>query len=99
MNLSHLTGQQLSMARHALGLPNDKNTSYRNHYCAAPESPEHDLWEDMVAKGFAIKRINRKLWVGDMFFLTLSGGLAARLPGEHLSREEAQQMREMETTL
>jgi hypothetical protein len=29
-----LTDRQRELARHALGFPNKKNTSYRNHFCA-----------------------------------------------------------------
>ena len=50
----------------------------------------------MVAQGDAVRR-DGPLWGGDsMFFLTLKGALAVREPKEHISREDAAQMREME---
>jgi hypothetical protein len=81
-----MTERQKEMARHALGFPNKKNRSCRNHYCI-------EDWMDLVAKGFAI-RSTGPLWGGDdMFHLTLKGGLEARGTKEHLSAEDAEQMR------
>lgn len=33
-----LTTKQIGLARHALGLPNRKNLTYRNHFCTGEDS-------------------------------------------------------------
>lgn len=91
-----MSEKQLQMARHALGLPNKKNTSNRNHYCIGVGGEGHTEWMDLVASGMAIRRTG-PLWGGDdMFYLTLRGALMARGPKEHISREGAEGMRRME---
>jgi hypothetical protein len=90
-----MTDRQRDMARHALGLPNKRNTSNRNHYCIGKGGDGYEDWEDLVSKGFAIKRTGPHWGGDDMFHLTLKGGLEARGPKEHLSREEASSMRKM----
>lgn len=91
-----MTARQVALARHALGLPNRKNTSYRNHFCAGPGHDDFADWEDMVAKGLAVKRTDGP-WGGDsMFYLTLEAALSVRLPKEHISREDAAQIRKGE---
>lgn len=88
-----MTAKQLELARHALGLPNRDNRSYRNHFCIGTYSPDHAEWEDLVSKGLAVKRTS-DLWGGDdMFHLTLEGARAAMEPKEHLSREDWAMMR------
>ncbi len=90
-----MTEQQRQLARHALGLPNKNNTTYRNHYCTGSGDDGHAEWEDLVSCGLAIKRTS-DLWGGDdMFHLTLAGALLARDPKEHLSREDSDQMRKI----
>lgn len=92
-----MTDKQRELARHALGLPNKKNISYRNHFCVGVGGDGYADWEEMVANGDAVKRTSN-LWDGDdMFYLTLKGALAARGPKEHISREDAEQMRKMES--
>jgi hypothetical protein len=92
-----VTETQLRLARHALGFPNERNISYRNHFCTGKGSDHHADWENMVAQGFAVKRTG-PYWGGDdMFHLTLKGALLARNPKEHLSPEDTKQMREMES--
>lgn len=88
-----MNSRQLEMARHALGLPNRQNTSYRNHYCIDKEGDGYADWEDLVSKGFAVKATGGKQWSGDFFYLTLTGAKAALLPHEHISREDAEKMR------
>ena len=86
--------RQLQFARHALGFPNKRHTSYRNHFCIGKGGDGYEEWEDLVAKGLAIKRTGN-LWGGDdMFYLTLKGALMARGPKEHLSQEETRRMRD-----
>jgi hypothetical protein len=91
-----MTDEQRKLARHALGFPNKTNTSYRNHFCTGAGSVDFPHWEAMVEAGEAVKRTGT-MWGGDdMFHLTLKGGLAARDPKEHLSREETELMRKLE---
>lgn len=86
---------QREMARHALGFPNKKNTSNRNHYCIGKGGDGYEEWLDLVDKGLARRRVGTH-WGGDgMFYLTLDGALMAREPKEHLSREEAAALRNM----
>ena len=91
-----MTKEQTSLARHALGLPNRKNTSYRNHFCIGAGGDSYTEWEAMVAQGDAVKRTGPHWGGDDMFYLTLKGALAAREPREHISREDAANMRELE---
>ena len=88
-----MTDKQRQLARHALGLPNKQKTSFRNRFCASPGSDDFAEWEAMVSQGEAVK-FPSSLWGGDsMFHLTLKAALAAREPDEHISREEAMEMR------
>ena len=94
-----MTDTQRELARHALGFPNKKNESYRNHFCTGPGSTDFEHWEDLVAKGLATKRTDGP-WGGDhMFYLTLKGALMVRGPKEHLSREDAEGMRRREAAI
>ena len=90
-----LTASQRELARHALGLPNSKNISYRNHFCVGAGGDDHAEWEAMVAAGLAVKRTGPNWGGDDMFHLTLNGALAARGKKEHLSEEDVQNMRAM----
>jgi len=90
-----MNDRQRELARHALGLPNKKNTSYRNHFCAGVDHFDYADWEVMVSQGYAIKRTVPYCGGDDMFHLTLSGALLARNPKEHLSREDTAQMRKL----
>lgn len=88
-----MTERQRQLARHALGFPNKKKRSYRNHFCAGVGHVDYEDWVAMVTNGDAVKR-DGPHWGGDsMFHLTLQGALQARDPKEHLSREDAEQMR------
>jgi hypothetical protein len=88
-----MTPVQLELARHALGFPNKKNMSYRNHFCIGPGGDGYEEWKDLVSKGLAVKRTGPN-WGGDsMFHLTLEGALMTRGPKEHISREDAERMR------
>jgi hypothetical protein len=91
-----MTDKQIQIARNALGLPNKKNTSYRNRYCIGVGGDGYEEWEAIVSQGDAIKRTG-PLWGGDdMLHLTLKGALSVREPKEHISREDAEEMRELE---
>jgi hypothetical protein len=95
-----MTETQKKLARHALGLPNKQNTSYRNRFFTDPGCTDYAEWQAMVAEGNAIERTG-SLWSGDrtrnMFCLTLKGALAVRGPKEHISREDAEEMRMLES--
>jgi hypothetical protein len=78
-----MTETQRTLARHALGFPNKKNESNRNHFCTGPGSDDFDHWEDLWNQGLATKRSNGP-WGNHMFYLTLKGALLACLPKEHL---------------
>ncbi len=58
-----MTETQAKLARHALGLPNKKNTSYRNRFYTGPGSPDYLEWQAMVAEGNAVER-TWPLWGG-----------------------------------
>lgn len=44
-----LTPAQRELARHALGLPNDRKRSYRNRFIASKGHADFAEWEVMVA--------------------------------------------------
>lgn len=89
--------RQREFARHALGLPNNRNMTYRNHFCINSGGDGYADWEDLVSQGAAVKAIGGENWVGDFFYLTfyltLEGARAVLLPKEHISREDAEKMR------
>ena len=88
-----MTDKQKELARHALGLPNKFNMTYRNHFCVDKGNADYAEWEDLVAKGLATRTSGGQNWVGDFFYLTLDGARAALLSNEHLSPEDARKMR------
>jgi hypothetical protein len=90
-----MTEKQKQLARHALGLPNKENTTYRNHYCIGVGGDSYSDWEDLVSKGLAVKRTGPHWGGDDMFYLTLEGARQALGPREHISREDAQNMRSL----
>ena len=94
-----MTARQREFARHALGFPNKKNVSYRNHFCIGKGGDGYEEWLDLVSKDLAVRRTSN-LWGGDdMFYLTLPGALMVREPKEHLSREDTEFMRELQAKL
>lgn len=77
------------LARHALGLPNRRRKSYRNHFVAGDGHSDWVRWNEMVASGFAIRRKGGPLTGGDdLFRLTKVGALAALDKGESLCPED-----------
>lgn len=48
-----MTPEQIKLARHALGLPNDQKRSYRNRYFATVGSNIEKQWEGLVSSGLA----------------------------------------------
>lgn len=83
-----MSPRQRELARHALGLPNQKRTSYRNYFTAGYEHVDYDDWREMVSAGVAIRRSGGDLIDGDIFHLTLAGASAAIEPGERLDPED-----------
>jgi hypothetical protein len=83
-----LTATQIELARHALGLPNRNQTSYRNRFVAGVEHDNHSDWVAMTDAGLA-KRFSMALYgVDDLFMLTRTGAEAALRPGESLDSED-----------
>lgn len=92
-----LTDRQRELARHALGFPNARNQSYRNHFCVPAGCDDHAEWEKMVTAGYAVKRSPSDLTGGDdLFHMTIKGALLARNTEEHLSPEDSATMRYLE---
>lgn len=87
-----ITPKQRELARHALGLPNKQNTTYRNHFCIGKGGDGYEDWEALAAQGAAVKAVGGVNWSGDFFYLTLEGAKAVLLPKEHISREDAEKM-------
>lgn len=79
-----MTPAQRELARHALGLPNDRQRSYRNRYFAAEGGGAAAQWLAMCATGEAERA------EGDprRFCLTLTGARAALAAGENLCPED-----------
>jgi hypothetical protein len=91
-----MTDRQREFARHALGLPNKKNVSYRNHFCIGKGGDGYEDWEDLVRQGLAVRR-SSSICGGDYFFhLTLRGALMVHELKEHLSQEDTAMMRRLE---
>lgn len=83
-----MTKQQIELARHALGLPNERNRSYRNRFCATPsllEGGKYMEWSWLVAAGLATMQPGGTL---DFFYLTRAGAEMALLSGESLDPED-----------
>ena len=83
-----MTPAQRSLARHALGLPNGRNRSYRNRCVVPPQTPAHAEWIKMVAAGWARDVRGKSTGAGDSFCLTLEGAGLAVEPGEELDPED-----------
>lgn len=77
--------KQIALARHALGLSERRNVSYRNHFVTGLGSADYDEWEAMVKAGDANWRAGTPLSGGDpVFFLTRAGAEKALRPGDTL---------------
>ncbi len=95
MTESEMNTNQREMARHALGFPNKKNESYRNHFCIGPGGDGYEDWLDLVSKGLAVRRTSQHHGGDDLFYLTLTGALMVRTDKEHLSSEDTEAMGRM----
>jgi hypothetical protein len=84
-----MTPEQVELARHALGLPNRRRQSYRNHFVAGEGHSDYAAWCDMVEKGFARGRTGSPLSGGDpVFWLTMAGASLALRRGERLDPDD-----------
>ncbi len=84
-----MTPTQIELARHALGLPNKRRQSYRNHFVCGPGHDDYDNWQAMVGAGLAKRRKGNPLTGGDdLFWLTLEGAHNALTKGERLDLED-----------
>lgn len=83
-----MTPRQKELARHALGLPNERKRSYRNRFFTAPTiaNPDFVDWSSMVAIGCA--RGVRETDLLAHFWLTRKGAEAALEKGESLDLED-----------
>lgn len=77
---------QRRLARHALGLPNDRKQSYRNRYSASPIGEAHNAWLGLQQRGLADSMPGKSSLVH--FYLTHDGATAALEPGESLDPED-----------
>jgi hypothetical protein len=84
-----LTPYQTKLARHALGLPNARRRSYRNHFVCGPGHTDYGAWQSMVSDGNAKRKGGSAMTGGDdCFWLTLEGAKAAIQQGEKLDPED-----------
>lgn len=90
-----LSEAQTELARHALGLPNKRRRSYRNHFVVGEGGADHDEWVAMTRNGFAalVRRGGALTGGDDLFRLTLAGAQLATNPGESLDPEDFPQSR------
>lgn len=81
-----MTTEQIAMARHALGLPNESGQSYRNRYFTSAGSVIEREWEELVQTGMAA----REKGGGKLahFYLTEAGARSALGQGETLDPED-----------
>jgi hypothetical protein len=85
-----MTPRQKELARHALGLPNNQRTSYRNRFVAGPGHSDYADWMAMVEAGLATRRDGKRIPFGgsDLFYLTEEGARLALEGRERLDRED-----------
>jgi hypothetical protein len=84
-----MTHKQRELARHALGLPNRKQLSYRNHFVCGPDHDDYEDWLSMCQSGLAKHRNLGQASGGDeVFWLTAEGAKLALDEGENLDVED-----------
>ncbi len=84
-----MTPEQKALARHAIGLPNKRKMTYRNHFVTGEGSLDHPAWMQMVSDGNAWRRNGSPLTGGDdLFGLTRAGAELALNKGERLCLED-----------
>lgn len=84
-----MTDPWRELARHALGLPNNRLRSYRNRFVTGG-GKDGSAWTGMVAAGLAEVRAGKSLPFGgaDLYWLTREGAMSALEPGETLCPED-----------
>jgi hypothetical protein len=84
-----MTSEQVKLARHALGLPNKRNMSYRNRFICNPGHDDYDNWMAMEKTGYAMRIKPSSIMSGMFFFwLTPDGAKLALHAGEKLDPED-----------
>lgn len=85
-----MTPTQRRLARHALGLPNEANCSYRNRYTAPNSdiSESNMAWLEMVGLGLAERGPKALTQYFCFYRLTRTGAELALDPGERLDEED-----------
>jgi hypothetical protein len=83
-----MTPEQRRLARHALGLPNRFQRSYRNRYLAPATGQAREAWQAMTSAGFAEQGANQGERGLTWFCLTRKGAEAALDEGERLDAED-----------
>lgn len=86
--MGELSAEQRRLARHALGLPNDRRSSYRNRFFAGPMTPTWWNWQGMVEGGGAVFYPASGGETSDLFVLTRSAAEAVLERGETLDLED-----------
>jgi hypothetical protein len=87
-----MTPEQRKMARHALGLVDDRKRSYRNRYVVGLGTTQEDEWNKLCRTGLAERAYDGIAVVG--FCLTDQGAREALDPGEILDPEDFPQTSE-----
>jgi hypothetical protein len=88
MTAALLSPRQIDLARHALGLPNERRRSYRNRFCCGPGHVDYVDWQGMAAAGAARRFPLTARGSDSLFALTEGGARAALRPGEELDPED-----------
>jgi hypothetical protein len=86
-----LSPRQLELVRHATGLSQTRHrVSYRNRFYSGPGHADFVDWQDMVAKGAAVRITLEPGAAGEryLFLATLAGASAALRPREALDTED-----------
>ena len=79
-----MTPIQFKLARRALGLAMGREVSPWNRAFVGREDDDHPRWMDMVAKGWAQRKINVPQTSIDLFWLTRAGAVQVLAKGERL---------------
>ncbi|GGC90765.1 hypothetical protein [Chelatococcus reniformis] len=88
-----MTPDQRELARHALGLPNDRRRSYRNRFFVnsrgvRAQPGTYGAWMDLVASGDAMHEPAAPGKSLDLFWLTRTGAEKVLGKGERLDLED-----------
>lgn len=87
-----LTPRERELARHALGLPNERRQSSRNRFYAPVGSEQNEMLSRLVPQGLCECRrsvvIRPRRVKHDFFTLTRAGAEAALEAGETLDEED-----------